>query len=292
MKCLMAMLVFFFCSLSLLFCQSREYSAIKSVLKATHASWKAEENYITMMSAGEQQALLGLLPEASDFTPPRERILSWTARDEEYETEHTAVRDQRKCGSCYAFGACAAYEGWKLKTESVSYDLSEQDFIMKAIWKDWGGTVKRGGCKGYSLSGSISLLKYKGVMNEKQCRYYASHYYSCPNIKPEHRINGYYFMRDIESIKQALHDYGPVYAGYAVYQDFLYYKSGYYEYKQGRLRGYHAIAIVGYDQKGWKVKNSWGRRWGENGYFRISYNQMKSRVQFAVLNGGSYVITK
>lgn len=36
----------------------------------------------------------------------------------------------------------------------------------------------------------------------------------------------------------------------------------------------HAVVLVGFDDTGaipfWKLRNSWGSRWGENGYFRIA----------------------
>lgn len=32
----------------------------------------------------------------------------------------------------------------------------------------------------------------------------------------------------------------------------------------------HAVLLVGYDSSAWIVKNSWGTRWGESGYFRLA----------------------
>lgn len=36
--------------------------------------------------------------------------------------------------------------------------------------------------------------------------------------------------------------------------------------------GGHAVLLVGYDERGFLAKNSWGTSWGDGGYFRISYD--------------------
>ena len=36
--------------------------------------------------------------------------------------------------------------------------------------------------------------------------------------------------------------------------------------------GGHAFAIVGYDERGFWIQNSWGRDWGKGGFALISYD--------------------
>lgn len=82
-------------------------------------------------------------------------------------------------------------------------------------------------------------------------------------------------------MKYELVSNGPITVGFRVYNDFKLYKSGIYHHTGLRerfnpfLQTDHAVLVVGYGidnasgEKYWIVKNSWGAKWGESGYFRI-----------------------
>lgn len=268
---------------------SREVQALNDILRETNATWTAADNDVTRMGAIEQEQLFGLLPAVGEMSSlPEQSIERATVRAERFEVAHTPIRNQGSCGSCYSFGASASYEGFKLKS-GQTFDLSEQDFMMTA--KAIG---PHGGCSGWYLDTSMNLLKDRGVANESACPYKASES-ACPTSATKvHRISSWARTSDLNTIKSALANYGPVYTGFAVYADFMSYSGGIYKYTSGSLRGYHAVAIVGYDDatQCFKVKNSWGTGWGEGGYFRIHYSQMTNSVQFGTCFGGSYYITK
>ena len=43
--------------------------------------------------------------------------------------------------------------------------------------------------------------------------------------------------------------------------------------------GYHAIAIVGYDEEGFIIRNSWGDNFGDSGYVTIPYNDFNELLE-------------
>jgi C1A family cysteine protease len=272
-----------------LYAEEQELQELQALLNSTRAGWWAAENDFSRLPAEEQQKMMGLIPGVFDVDSlPVKTPAVRDVADSRYEAPHTGIKDQRSCGSCYAFGACATYESWKMKQGSTT-DLSEQDFMMKA--KRIG---PYGGCSGWYLDTSMNLLKNNGVTDERCCPYkgYES---SCPSsCQPTHKISSWSRTTSLSTIKRSLQSYGLVYVGFAVYSDFSYYSGGVYKYKSGSLRGYHAVAIVGYDDgtQAFKVKNSWGTGWGERGYFRIGYDQMNNSVKFGTCFGGSYYITR
>lgn len=69
-------------------------------------------------------------------------------------------------------------------------------------------------------------------------------------------------------------------------RDFLYYRGGVLtQCGVPNVKIDHAVALVGvrlysqYNIAEWKVKNSWGRRWGENGYVRIDMHHNVCNVR-------------
>jgi C1A family cysteine protease len=85
-----------------------------------------------------------------------------------------------------------------------------------------------------------------------------------------------------EDLLDNLVNYGPLVTTMQVYQDFYSYKSGIYSYVSGSLPGGHGVTVVGYDDANqcFMAKNTWGKSWGENGFFRIAYSQLYNTVKF------------
>jgi hypothetical protein len=276
--------------LSVLNAQSREVMALQEILKANNATWTAGDNNVNRLSPIEQENLFGMLPGIGDpARMPAPTMVREEVKGATFEAKHTPIRNQGQCGSCYSFGASATYESYQLVTQGETYDLSEQWFMMKA--KAIG---PYGGCSGWYLDTSMNLLKDHGVTAESCCPYKASES-ACPSTcQPTYKIKGWASTTDLNTIKAAIKQYGLVYVGFAVYNDFMSYSGGIYKYTTGSLRGYHAVAIVGYDDNNscFKVKNSWGTGWGEQGYFRIGYDQMNNAVKFGTCFGGSFYITQ
>lgn len=87
----------------------------------------------------------------------------------------------------------------------------------------------------------------------------------------------YRISSDEAQIRAEIVKNGPVVAGFEVYADFVNYKSGVYEHKEGKKLGGHAVRIIGFGEENqngtkvpyWLVANSWNETWGDKGYFKI-----------------------
>ncbi|KAF6199518.1 hypothetical protein GE061_007544 [Apolygus lucorum] len=66
---------------------------------------------------------------------------------------------------------------------------------------------------------------------------------------------------------------GPIVAGFVMYEDFLFYKSGVYQHVGGKPLAGHAVRVLGWGTEDstpyWLVANSWNRDWGDQGLFKI-----------------------
>ena len=90
------------------------------------------------------------------------------------------------------------------------------------------------------------------------------------------KINAYGMIKNIENLRYALVMNGPCCGALPVYNidsDFWLKKPG------DKLMGYHAISIVGYDEEGFFLRNSWGSGFGDRGYTHIKNNDMDKMLE-------------
>ena len=190
----------------------------------------------------------------------------------------TSIKNQGSCGSCWAFGTVAPLEcNIKIK-DGIEVDLSEQ----------WLVSCNQ---EGYSCSGGWwchDYFMYKtdpcgdtGAVLEQYFPYTATNApCNCP-YPHDYFIEDWAYVGDpngvapVDSIKQAILDYGPVSVAVCVNTQFHDYTGGIFS-EPSCSNINHAVALVGWDDNQgsngvWFLRNSWGPGWGENGYMRIEY---------------------
>jgi len=210
--------------------------------------------------------------------PTRDLPESFDWRDVNGTDFTTPIKNQGSCGSCWAFATVAPLEcNIKIK-DGDEVDLSEQ-WLVNCNQDGWdcdGGwwahdyhEWKNDSCNG---TGAVleSYCPYTGQDDTCGCPY--PHDYLINNWS---YIGTYNELPPINSIKQAIMDYGPVSAAVCTNTPFHNYDGGIFTGPSCSNIN-HAVTLVGWnDSQGsegvWILRNSWGTDWGEDGYMRIEY---------------------
>lgn len=115
-------------------------------------------------------------------------------------------------------------------------------------------------------------LRTNSVLNltcQKKCQ----PSFTKPYKKDLIRLKFVYNLTDTRKIMRDIYRNGPVTTTFEVYEDFVMYKGGVYRYAFGKTLGYQSVKLLGWGEenglKYWLAANSWGRSWGDNGFFKI-----------------------
>ncbi|RNF12587.1 cysteine protease [Trypanosoma conorhini] len=210
-------------------------------------------------------------PEAMSWQQARDPVL-------------TPVKDQGKCGSCWAHAATESIESMYAIHTGNLLTLSTQQITSCADNPEkCGGT---GGCGGGTVQLAWDYVKSAGgitlnadypyvsgkTSSTQQCVLNASmpcdvHVYGYVSLPPN----------DYDAVLEALVEKGPLAVSVDASQWGLY-AGGVFDgcgVGNANITINHAVQLVGFgkdnrtQQQYWIVRNSWGEKWGEKGYIRL-----------------------
>ncbi len=183
---------------------------------------------------------------------------------------HTPIKDQGRCGSCWAFATCGVLELNLLIRDAHTTDLSEQWLVScsQDAWDCGGGDFAhdyhewKDDICGNNNNGAVLEAQFPYVASDAPCS-------ACPYVHTHWIDDWHYVSPNSEvNIKSAILVHGSVSA--AVHSDaaFQAYNGGIFNACVDALPN-HAIMLVGWDDNQgtngvWILRNSWGTAWGED----------------------------
>eukprot|EP00382_Lankesteria_abbotti_P003044 CAMPEP_0113844896 /NCGR_PEP_ID=MMETSP0372-20130328/473_1 /TAXON_ID=340204 /ORGANISM="Lankesteria abbotti" /LENGTH=324 /DNA_ID=CAMNT_0000813913 /DNA_START=163 /DNA_END=1137 /DNA_ORIENTATION=- /assembly_acc=CAM_ASM_000359 len=201
----------------------------------------------------------------------------------------TEIKNQEKCGSCWAFSTTGAIEGAMCAQTGVLPNLSEQQLVDCAHQGNLG-------CDGGEPDWAFQYVVNQGGLCREEEYPYTSHeigFCAANDCEPVGGIQGF---RDVppmseRALRAALAKYGPVAVSIEADQaPFQFYHDGVFNGPCGAELD-HAVLAVGYGTDPvsgldyFIVKNSWGMQWGEGGFMRMVRTEAKHHDKHHQDNG-------
>ena len=196
--------------------------------------------------------------------------------------EHNAVtpiRHQHKCGSCAVFSAVATVESAYLihygrqKLSPQSIDLSEQSVL---------DCLQYGVCqRGSFPEQSWNVMLQNGITTEQERPYLARQTGQCYRYSQSLvSVQNWYqnYQNTEESMQRLILKYGPISVFMAAEESMRHLKGPFHGYCGQTIN--HAVVMVGWTQRYWIIKNSWGRFFGINGFLYLPRGQNKCNIQY------------
>jgi hypothetical protein len=199
------------------------------------------------------------------------------------------ILDQGREGACTGFGLSAVINYLNKERDNSFRSSPRMLYEMAKRHDEWPGE----GYDGSSCRGAIRGWYSMGVCGEKDWPYAAGTEGTLTVKRAKaaraNTIGAYYRLRpNIVDFHAALNEAGILYVSADVHagwwkSSLVKNENGNKEipYNKDEVQGGHAFCIVGYNQRGFWVQNSWGESWGKSGIALWLYEDWQDNVKDA-----------
>ncbi|MDV3456686.1 C1 family peptidase [Sphingomonas sp. HF-S4] len=223
---------------------------------------------------------LDALPDTVDFRDAMYRPslirVPEEAKLEAYRKRSVPILDQGGEGACTGF-ALATVANYLLRARGENPDAEEVSaymlYAMARRYDEWPGEAYvgssvRGAVKAWHKHGVCAKRLWKDITGQWPSDEAAADAITRP-LGAYYRVN----HRDLVAMHAAISEVGVLLASADIHAGWGEVSLGepHIPFVPGRVGG-HAFAIVGYDQKGFWIQNSWGEDWGDGGFARLGYD--------------------
>lgn len=209
----------------------------------------------------------------------KENKTSHLAESFSWDTLNLPIVDQGSCGSCWAISASEALEAQLQKNgQSANIKVSAQALVDCTPNPNHCGG--KGGCDGATGELAYSFVRDHGIPLESDLAYTAvtgkcAHPEGLYPTSQRVRVSGFYAVPSNKGpapLMLALAEKGPAVVSVDGNPWFDYTSGVFDGCEKDAVLG-HAVLLVGYGKDAgkpyWRIQNSWGADWGEQGYIRL-----------------------
>ncbi|MFQ5645897.1 MAG: C1 family peptidase [bacterium] len=231
------------------------------------------------------QYLLNAVPDMPDV---RDRMYEPTLKqlaDRKAPPDRLGILDQGREGACTGFGLAAVINIlYRLRGKEVQAS-PRMLYEMARKFDEWPGEDYSGS----SCRGAISGWYNMGVCRDDLWRYEVDDrsFLTVNRARDarNHTLGAYYRLRhDPVDFHAALNEVEALYVSASVHDGWSNeaVRDGVIDFKgDEKVTGGHAFAIVGYDERGFWIQNSWGESWGKKGLALWTYEDWQANIKDA-----------
>ncbi len=188
--------------------------------------------------------------------------------------------------------ANAIKNNWKYNTSKINQNTFSPAFVYNLIKFKGDVNCKRGSY----IADAMKLLNTYGILQLKDFSYNSTNCTTKPSNygyqkAKNNTILSYERLAKwdnpynlVGKVKKAIANKNPVVIGMQIHSSF-YKAKGVWNGDTTKRLGGHAMVVVGYDDNkyggAFEILNSWGTKWGNNGYIWVKYNDFKNYTKTA-----------